>query len=629
MLRFFLIGIPAACHVFLCGSLPLRAQHESADTFAALTDGQAPSNYSEMWGDFDPWKEPLESETLAEWEEDGVILRVVRFRIGIFKGQPARLAAVYGYPKGQQKLPGLLQIHGGGQYGDANACLANAKRGYATISIAWAGRISSSKYRVNPEGVQLFWNAKTDDPDYRLTTDWGLVDGYHAPSRNQGNQFPSAKPAEWTLDGVESPRNSGWFLCAVAARRAITFLEQQPEVDASRLGVYGHSMGGKLTVLTAPDSRVKAAAPSCGGISDRYNDSSLFCDTLGDDVSLAQITCPIFFLSPSNDFHGRIGDLPKAIDEIKSKEWRVTCSPHHNHQDTPPYEVATLLWFDEHLKGTFTTPDTPKTTLSLKGSNGIPTLAVSVDDSMPIHSIDVYYTQHGKPNETPFDRIATKHRFWRHADVKRSGDQWVANLSVTTIEKPLWVFANVTYKLNAPISGAGYYYGPYTATTFNLSSLLQTATPEQLRDSNLTPKPLSSKMIESFQGDWEKEWFTYKLADWSRKTHKLNDDQYKAPENATLQIDVQAETANTLIILLDEFAAEVSLTGGNEYQRVALSVDDFKNFEEESLTDWHTAKLLTLAAAERLRPTRGPRSKSRIVGRNREEHAERLSVSDL
>jgi hypothetical protein len=34
---------------------------------------------------------------------------------------------------------------------------------------------------------------------------------------------------EYTIDAVASPRNSNWFLLAVAARRAITFLEQQPE----------------------------------------------------------------------------------------------------------------------------------------------------------------------------------------------------------------------------------------------------------------------------------------------------------------------------------------------------------------------------------------------------------------
>ena len=33
------------------------------------------------------------------------------------------MAGVYGYPKGGKKLPGLVQIHGGGQYADYKAPL--------------------------------------------------------------------------------------------------------------------------------------------------------------------------------------------------------------------------------------------------------------------------------------------------------------------------------------------------------------------------------------------------------------------------------------------------------------------------------------------------------------------------
>ena len=40
-----------------------------------------------MWTGFDPRAEPLDTEILKEWEEDGVVLKVLRYRIGIFKGQ--------------------------------------------------------------------------------------------------------------------------------------------------------------------------------------------------------------------------------------------------------------------------------------------------------------------------------------------------------------------------------------------------------------------------------------------------------------------------------------------------------------------------------------------------------------
>ncbi len=585
-----------------------------AETLTPLKGGKAPNSYESMWRGFDPRAEPLEIETLHEWQEDGVLLRLVRFRIGVFKGRKAKLAAVYGFPKGGSNLPGLVQIHGGGQYADYKACLLNAKRGYATVSIAWAGRISAPDYIVNPAVVKLFWDGKTDDPNYRVTTDWGAVDGYHAPGRNPGNVFPSAKTAPWTLDPVESPRNSGWFLCAVAARRALTFLERQPEVDEDRLGVYGHSMGGKLTVLTAPDPRVKAAAPSCGGISDRYNRSPLFRQTLGDDVSLKQITCPIIFLSPANDFHGRIGDLPKSIADIKSKQWRVTCSPHHNHQDTPPYEVATLLWFDHHLKNRFVTPKTPATQLTLRTDDGVPTLSVQADSSMPILSVDVYYTQHGKPDEQPSDMTNTRHRFWHFAKPTHANGLWTARLPRLHTDKPLWVYANVTYKLAESVTGAGYYYGTYNATSLNLSSLLTMVSPGQLRSAGVNTEATPTTLIEGFEDDWQKEWFTYRPEVWSRSTNKLYDDRYQAPPGATLHLEVRAEQKNKLVVRLDGFVAECRLNGGNEWQTVELSLNDFQDINGNTLTDWRRVKQLTLSASERLRPNRGDNRKPRVVG---------------
>mgnify|MGYP001556463489 FL=1 len=593
----------------------LTALAGAADTFPSIDGQSAPSNLREMWGDFDPRAEPLEVETLATWEEDEVVLRVVRFRIGVFKGQPALLAAVYGFPKGAKDLPGLVQVHGGGQYADANACIANARRGYATVSIAWAGRISSSNYRVNPEGVKLFWENATSNPHYRLTTDWGAVDGYHAPGRHQGNQFPSAKPHPWTLDSVESPRNSGWFLCATAARRALTFLEQQPEVDKSKLGVYGHSMGGKLTVLTATDSRVKAAAPSCGGISDRYNNSQLFRDTLGDSESLKEITCPIIFLSPANDFHGRLGDLPKAIGEIRSEQWRVTCSPQHSHQDTAPFEVATLLWFDDHLKNSFQMPDSPTAILRLQ-SGEAPSLEVTIDESKPIRSVDVFYTQHGRQDETPSDREFTTNRFWHHVKPTLVDGRWLAQLPISSTDKPIWAYANVSYALEEPVSGAGYYYRTYTADSFNLSSLVSVAWADEVASSRVVATQERTTMIETFVGDWQKEWFTYRPFEWARTTHKLHDEMYRAPAGAKLALDVRSLAPNELVVLIDDYAAVASLDGGNEFEHLTFAPDDFQNHAGESLIDWNSAKRFRLSPAEHLKPTRQDPGKPRLVGRN-------------
>ncbi len=450
--------------------------------------------------------------------------------------------------------------------------------------------------------VALFWERRTDDPGYKVTTDWGALDAYHAPCRNPKNNFQTIAPAAWTLDAVESPRNNPWFLCTLAARRALTFLTAQPEVDAGKLGVYGHSMGGKLTVMTtAADSRVKAAAPSCGGLSDRPTDKPLYYAAINDEQSLQRIACPIIFLSPANDFHGRIDDLQTAIGEIASEEWRMTCAAHHNHQDTAEYQVAGPLWFDQHLKGTFRFPQTPAATLELETGDAIPSFRVEPDAARPILSVDIYYTQQGQMDGKKNDRDNTVNRFWHRAVATKNGSRWAAKLPLLTISKPLWVYANVQYALATPVTGAGYYYGIYTADRFNLSSRMLVATPGQLHAAGVKATPQPSRVIETFAIGWQKEWFSYELTDsWPRRTHKVYDEQWQAPAGAKLALEIRAPQPNKLVVGIDGYAAEVAIPGGAQWHRVVLAPADFHNAVGELLPDWKGIKELRLVAKDRL-----------------------------
>jgi len=571
------------------------------ESLPPLTNGVAPQNFEELWAGFDPRAEPLDVQVLKEWEEGGVVMKILRYRVGVFKGRKAMMAAVYGYPKGAAKIPGLVQIHGGGQYAQFEAVLSNAKRGYATISIAWAGRYTAPGYAVGPNQVKLFWDGKTSDPDYKLTTDWGALDAYHSPCRYPENNFVLNPPSDHSIDPVASPRNSGWFPCAMAARRALTFLEQQAEVDPDKLGVYGHSMGGKLAVMAAgSDQRVKAAAPSCGGVSDRDNTDAASRATLGDDIYLKKISCPIIFLSPANDFHGRINDLQIAVKEIQSADWRVTCAPHHNHQDTAEYEVASQLWFDQYLKGTFTLPRTPQTELALKFADGVPVLTVRPDPSKPFLRVDVFYTQQAQTDGLKDNPDNTKNRFWHHSATGKQGGTWVAKLPLLSTDKPLWVYANVVYPLDPPVSGAGYYYRLYTSDRFNLSSLMHMTTAEELKTSGVKATLQPSLLIESFEGDWDKEWFNYKPEEWTRNTHKLYDDQWKAPAGARLALEVRSESPNKFIVGLDAFAADINLAGGAAWQTINLTASDFKDASGAVMSDWSKIKELRLAATDRL-----------------------------
>lgn len=582
-------------------SCSIYAQESLTETFPPLDGAVPPKTFDELWSDYDPRAEALDVEVLKEWEEAGVIMRVLRYRVGVFKGKKAMIAAIYGFPKGAKDLPGLIQVHGGGQYADYRSVLENGKRGYATISISWAGRINAPGYKVTPAEVKLFWEGKADHPDYKLTTDWGSLDGYHAPHRENGTSTTGVSPTKWTVDDVDSPRNNIWFLWTLAARRAITFMERQAEVDLARIGIYGHSMGGTITTLTAVDARIRAAAPSCGGVSTSDRGSE-YKEALADYSYLKRITCPVMFLSPSNDFHGKLYDLQTALTLIKTDNWRVTCSAHHSHQDTPEFEAANILWFDQILKGKFEYPSTPETNLSLQ-QNKV-SIDVVPDPSKPILSVDVYYWQ-PKVEPEEISRDLRKTRFWHHAKPKKEGENWQAELPLESTGRPIWVYTNVLYQLDERVSGAGYYYRTYTSDKINLSSKMTIVDANQLKKAKVKATLKPSLLIESFEGDWEKDWYTYLRKPWEHKTHKINNNLWRAPSDKyNLTFDVLSEESNKLVVRMDGYAAEVQLRGG-DWQSVRLSADVFKNVSGEVLSSFTSVREFELSPQETLRRSRG------------------------
>ena len=223
----------------------MRAQ----DSLTAIVDGEVPRNVDELWADYDPRSEPLDVEVIREWDETyqghPVKVQMLTFTVGRFRGRVSRISAYYAYPVGRKgKVPGLVQVHGGGQRADRQTVIVDAANGYACIALNWGGR-------------QL-----ADQKPGDSGTDWGAID----PTQKHVSHYFSLTPDEKTAETTYSPRNNNWFILALATRRGLTFLEKQANIAADKLGVYGHSMGGTISGQVAGlDSRIKAAVASCGG----------------------------------------------------------------------------------------------------------------------------------------------------------------------------------------------------------------------------------------------------------------------------------------------------------------------------------------------------------------------------
>ena len=572
----------------------LAASAGAAETLPPLAGDAVPRNLDELWAGFDPRKEPLDVEVLREWEQDGAVCRIVRYRVGVFRDTPAIMAAFYAFPKGGSMLPAIVQLHGGGQSASLSSVVRYAARGYAGISLNWGG----NRMLVGQEA----WSGPQ--------TDWGRLDATHPPQRNKANHFAGPlTPDDFTLDAVESPRNSNWFLVLLAARRAITFLESQPEVDPDRIGVHGHSMGGTLTVgLAGIDARIRAAVPSCGGSGDLVEDEAtvpggsrarrtameLAC--VSDNAYLPRITCPVLWLSPTNDFHAHVDNMAWNWRNLPDERVRFSISPHLNHHHVDEHALTEWLWFEQHLKhAAFTMPKTPGITLELETATGVPRITVTPDGSRPVRRVDVYYS---------IDPHALT-RFWRDARAVQAGDRWQADCPVLDVGQPIFAFANVAYDAPEQYRLAGQASAHGLDGCFVISSRMLSATPAGLRAAGVKATDRVTRLIDDGERGWH-DWYLLNWAHpplWTATTRKLKDPSWRGPDGATLAFDVLCEADNQLVLTFNtnawgaivpgkpavDYAVVKPLVASPDWQAVSVTLEELGATDPAvttPLTDW-------------------------------------------
>lgn len=462
-----------------------------ADTFTPFTAGDAvPRNAVDLWNAFDPTKEALDVEVVKQWEEDGVVVRYVRFTVGTFKGEPSRIAAYYTFPKGMKKGPAFVWCHGGGQRAEKERGLYFAKRGYAVVDINWNGRSMQD--------------------DIEKNTDWGALDPSQGPRFYPGalrkHYKADLSPDEHTIDRVPSPRNSNWYVLALAGRRAITFLEQQPEVDAERIGFTGYSMGGKITAMVSTDRRLKAVVPMVGGagfvdedfiglpgtgaVRERTH-AALYNATIDGRAYWSHVKIPVLFLNSSNDFHMPFDNIYRSAALLPHENWRATQGMHTNHSPGRKQWAMLDKWFDEHLKGdTQNIPKTAIANLAVQPGGTTAVLHVTVDQAKKLRAVNIYFSHDAN----------ARSRFWKSAEAKQvAGDTWQAAVPVRA-GLPLFAFADCVYELGGTVET---FRGPTDA--FSITSNLCTHVPETVRSEALAEGATFARVFDDFgrgQRDW-------------------------------------------------------------------------------------------------------------------------------
>jgi hypothetical protein len=391
----------------------------------------------------------------------------------------------------------------------------------------------------------------------------------------------------------------------VGARRAITFMQGRPEVDPDRIGVRGHSTGGVMTVYVSVDPRVKAAVPSVGGCGFWHEpipyvtgnlrgtggadeaQQRLFLSAISCDAHWKIMGCPIFFLGASNDFNSPTDNVWKAINAVPHKKRGWVLAPHYNHGFNSSAAIADLMWFEAHLKRRFDFPGMPRGELKLKTRDHVPVLTVIPDPASPheIAAVDVYYSYGRHPVG----------RFWSDGRAKKVDDRWEGRCPTFYRDEPLFVFANVTYRIDHTVDGPERTRVPELMVT----SSFHAATPEQMAAAGVVPTEKRSRTIETFEGDL-KDW-TGRLdlrsrSAWSISTRKVMDPRWLGPKDGELVFEIKAPAGSLLGVSAGRRNRSANAGTANFYAFVELAADGwntvrlrpgaFQNIVGEKLDDW-------------------------------------------
>ena len=476
-----------------------------------------------IWRDYDPNQGDFKEETIKKETRNGIFYRESYISAYVLKKE-IRVYCKYSVKEGVAHAPGLLNVHGWMGWPVINNEFVDD--GWAVMSYDYCGKTGAREQYTK----------------------------YPARLRH-GNMDNEAGPVihDSTPDGksITDPRQTSEYLWYAIERRVLSYLEQQKEVDKTRLGASGYSYGGTLMWALGTDPRVKAIVAHFGiGWIEYWRNKQVWmynnpyvepARSPGEDIFLAgmspeahvpYITAATLFLNGSNDHHG---GFERGLESFKMFKkgvpWAFAVQA-RGHHDTDQIEQDCKLWLDKYVRGKEVVwPEHPKSEIRLD-SQGVPKMIVRPASVERVKKVDMYYALRNPCSFT---------RFWRDTACVKNGDTWVGAMPVLNVDDYVFGYANITYDTTVVLS-----------TTFNA------AIPSKLGNAKATDR--KSDVIATGRNGW-RAWTDVAEGEGPRGirgfrstnnrtgsgTEQLNDPQWQAPANGQLEFTFYCTQPQTVI----------------------------------------------------------------------------------
>ncbi len=287
-----------------------------------------------------------------------------------WRGRPTRVFAWYGRPEGtgDEAVPAMVLVHGGGGTAFADWVRLWVARGYAAIAMDTCGCTAGGEHGNRPRH------------DVGGPPGWG------------------------GFDQLDEPVEDQWMHHAVAdVVLAHSLLRSMPGVDAERVGLTGISWGG-IVACTASgiDPRFRLATPvyGCGFLGDFWRErwaelgperTEMWLRHWDPSNYLPAAECPMLWMVGTNDLAFPIAQVQKSYrlpQGSRTVSIRVGM-PHSQEEGAAPAEIG--VFADSILRG-----GTPLAHITDQGASGATTWA-TFESAVPVAAAEVCWTCDGGP----------------------------------------------------------------------------------------------------------------------------------------------------------------------------------------------------------------------------------------
>jgi dienelactone hydrolase len=522
----------------------------------------------QLWADFDPDKGEFKEEIIKE-ETKGGIYSKESFVSAYVLGEEVRVYCMYKVKAGATKAPGLLNVHGYMSYPSINMGYVND--GWAVMAYDYCGPVGDRK---------LF----TKYPD-KLS--YGIMD--------------RSKPKPAAENPLSDPKKSTFYLWYAMERRILSYLARQKEVDKTRLGAVGYSVGGSLMWALGTDPRVKAVVAYFGiGWLDYYRNKSVwlynnpyveppkdplekvYLSCLAPEAYVPYMTAATLWLNGSNDHHGGFERGLESFKRFKPGvpwSYAVQARGHHN---VERLEQDTKMWLEKYVLGKDVLwPAQPKSSIRLD-AEGVPELVVTPANPERVKTVELYYAQ---------KEPCSFGRSWRDVVWIRKGNDWIGKMPVMNIDDYVFGYANIWYDTNVVIS-----------SDFNA------AIPSRLGKAKATDQKSDVFSAGKDGMNWTDTCETegvggvkgFRAFD-NRKgtgTANLNDPKWQAPAGSQLSFKFYCTEPQTLILTANDYSAEIAITASDDkWQPMVVPPEKLtRGANKDPMKEWSQVSTLRLAA---------------------------------